>query len=336
MRFLYLDVHFLESLLTDTLLVGGIYNWHRLFEGEVANYDSVRGTLTDYDVVFISLTTYALEARLLSRARKEIGWHSKTKIVATVDYCIESWQQKYEPFWMEEELLQADALFAANKASQSGMNALLCGQKDVALMPHPTDIDKLRSLYIPRDRRKREVVIIRHSYDNNFLLPFLACRAAGVASTIITGDPSSTAQMHPYFNRPTVTSGKMSVYANWVRHFGYALDSYHWIHSYGRFQVDNAAFGIPTVGTNIVSSQAELWPDLTTDPGDVSAQAELLRRLFDDEDFAVECCDKAWDRVQRYGYQACKEAFLGLINNPEVHSDGNVSPVQGTKQNAVE
>ena len=92
-----------------------------------------------------------------------------------------------------------------------------------------------------------------------------------------------------------------------------ALDSYHWLNTYGRMQVEMACIGVPTVGTTCVHAQTILWPDLTTEPNDVWAQRGLIEKLLSSRGFYRDCVDKAQSLVGEYSYDRSKEKFLEMI-----------------------
>jgi len=298
------------------LICGGYYNWHRVFDGDFKLYDEVKGKIADYDIVFAGLTTWDLKAGLATKIRQEIEG-TKTSLIVHTDYAVESWAGAYTPQLLRSELLQADYIFAADESSVSYLRALVDDQVPINFLQHPTDVEKYKKFTIAPAARDNDIVALLHMYDRNWLPVHLIGEHLPwpiylVAPNNVLRDLAS--QIRPYFPRLMPGGDDFNRYISFVARRKVALDTYHHVHSYGRFAVDNACIKLPTVGTDIVWSQKFLWPDLTTQTGDVFAQRELIKRLFADQEFYDHCTAYALDKVQTLSYENRKTALLELIN----------------------
>ena len=84
-------------------------------------------------------------------------------------------------------------------------------------------------------------------------------------------------------------------------------------HAAGRFQLDNAVLGVPTVGCDVIENQKILFPELTTESWDLDSQINLLQRLIDDSKFWNETTDYAWEAVQQFNYANRRKAMMEVL-----------------------
>ncbi len=335
-RFAQVDVDRKDHLLEEPLLVPGLYNWATVMGGDWLTLPEVKGHVADYDVIMVCMTTWDLNQRLISRIKEE---HPNTIVMVTVDYAIELWNEALNAEWLESELGKADIIYAPEPAMQGFMGGMF-PNRDIVLLSHPVDVDRLRPLHVPRIRRQDNILYMIHRY-NNFWL------SGHVAQKHLLGLPTDVAKPRPrqplyavvaskdiaqqllqHFENIAI-GGTYSQYIKWAANQMYAYDGYQMIHSTGRLQLDNAILGIPTVGSESVYNQKKLFPKLTTTPWNLKDQINLLQRLIDDRDFWEETVNEAWDNVQELNYANRKIALMEVIENvskTKVHSDTE-SPV---------
>lgn len=311
-------------------MVGGLYSWHRVFDGETAYYDDVKDRLGEYDIVFVTMSNFALSSLLLSRIRKRLGWDSKTKLVTCVDYAPELWQENYSSVRsMGVELDQVDMVIVAEPIMESHLKVIT--DRPTCHINHPCNIDALLPYKVPIEKRRQDMVGMLHQYNRGWLSLFLATKDLPWRMFACVPRKNDTISKLPPYFRWLIEYRDYTSYIEWVADIKLAVDSYHIIHSYGRMAAENAVLSIPTVGASCVYSQQLLWPDLTIAPGDVYAQRQLIIRLYEDSEFYRRCCDKAWGGVQGCSYKNSKQAFLDALDkendNAEIEIQSDASHV---------
>lgn len=255
-----------------------------------------------------------LEGVTASRIREKIGWKNKTKLVICIDYAIELWQGVFQPHLLERELMQADMIFVSEPTMLSYVRALLNDRKPVFHIVHPTQVEDLQKLRKPIEMRTDEIVTIVHRYDNNWLAPYLVTKDLKWNNHVVLLDARQEVQLYAYFKY--MRSGfEFLKYLDWASRKKVVLDSYHKIHTYGRSPVDNACIGLPNVGTDWTYSQKYLWPLLTTKPGYLRDQTEIIKRLMTDNTFYKDVIDEATEKIKDFNYENRKKEFLNKLYN---------------------
>lgn len=313
-KFLHVAFHIHEALFRAPILIGGFYNWHMAFKGDFSLYPAKKGKLEEYDIVFVGLSRPELEGCLLSQMRKELGPNSKTKIVACIDYAIELWQGTFNPFNLEQELMQCDMVFISEPAMISHVRSVVNDRIPIHHIPHPSCIDLIHNLCKPYEMRSDEIAAIIHRYDNNWLAPFLVIKDLPWNTHCVLLDPSIQIHLYAYFKH--FKEGFDFVpYLDWVSRKKVVLDSYHKLHTYGRTAVDNASLMLPTVGTDWIWAQKFLWPELTVQCGDTWGQKKIIEKLFNDKAFYVDCAEYAKEKVEFFSYEQRKQELLNKLYN---------------------
>jgi hypothetical protein len=297
-------------------MIGGFYNWHKVF-GEQGSFSLLRakeGMLEDYDIIFIGMSKPELEGQSATRIRKEIGWKSKTKLVVCIDYAVELWQGTFNPYSLEQELLQADVVFVSEPTMISHVRALMDDKIEVHHLLHPTNVSALQSYYKPKELRSDEIIALIHRYDNNWLAPFLATKELPWNTHVVLLDPQIEKFLHSYFKYIQVGMEFMR-YLDWASRKKIILDSYHRIHTYGRSAVDGACLQVPVIGSDWTHVQKMLWPELTVKAGDVFEQKRLIKKLMTDDSFYDDCVEYANEKVEIFSYENRKKEFLDIVYN---------------------
>lgn len=306
MKFIQVDNHIQTEILAAHPLVGGYYNWHKVFGGEFCLLNDARSKLLDCDIVFVALTRFSIESRLVRNI------HTNGKIVLTIDYAVELWKDVVNPEYLAEALQLADMVIAPTKTIQSYLRAIFDHHK-IVHMTHPSDLDAIATFRKSHNDRKRDVVTFIHNYESNWLAPYLVMRDQECRGIAITGDPAIQGKATPFFQY-VMQAQAYPDYLAWVSNKFAYVESYHSVHSYGRTQVENAVLRIPTIGANNITAQGQLWPSLTTEIGDVYAQRGLLNRLLNDNDFYWNACEYAGDAVGSFSYDNKKIEFLKRLD----------------------
>ena len=313
-KFLHVAAHIHQNLFRDSFMIGGFYNWHLSFKGDFKLYNKgVESHLEDYDILFVGISRPELEGVMISQMRKIIGPNSKTKIVACIDYAIELWQNTFNPNMLENELNQADMIFTAEPMMKSWVEALIGNRRPVYHIPHPSNLDAIAQIAKPIESRSDEIAAIIHRYDQYWLPVYLVSKNLPWDTTAVLLDPSIEIQILPYF--PFTKHGfQFTQYLDWISRKKICFDSYHRIHAYGRTAVDNASLMLPTVGTDWVWGQKYLWPDLTVPAGDVNGEIVLIKKLFNEPNFYLDCIEKAKEKVEIFSYENRVKDFLEKLN----------------------
>jgi len=307
MKFMQVDNHIQHNILAANPLVGGYYNWHRVFGGEFCLLNDVRDKLQDYDVVFLALTKFSLESRLI----RDITTNGK--IVVTIDYAIELWKDVINPAYLEEALQFADMVITPTFTCEMYLRSIFDHDK-IVRMAHPSDLDAIATYAKPAiDKRQRDAVSFIHNYESNWLAPYLVMREQDCRGIAVTNSADVQAKATPFFQY-IMEAKPYPEYLSWVSSKYAYVESYHSVHSYGRTQVENAVLGLPTIGADNITAQRQLWPSLTSEVGDVHRQRQLLRRLLDDRQFYQDACEYAADAVAVYGYESKKREFTNKLS----------------------
>lgn len=251
---------------------------------------------------------------MLSRIRQEIGWDTKTKVVVVIDYAHELWQSTFNPWQLENELMQADMIFTAEPTMGSAVNAIIGGRKPVHHIVHPSNVDAIEQISKPIENRMDQMASIIHRYDNNWLSVHLVDKNLSIDNHVVLLDPGIELQVLAFF-KFTKHGFKFTEYLNWVSQCKLILDSYHKIHTYGRTPVDNASLKMPTVGSDWTYSQQYLWPELTVPAGDVWAQVKIIEKLLKEKEFYTDCVEYASEKVDRYRYPNRVKEFMEKLYN---------------------
>lgn len=280
--------------------------------GEFSLYKAKEGRLKDYDIIFIGMSRPELEGVCASRIRKEIGENSKTKLVICIDYAIELWQQTFQPYMLEQELMQADIIFVSEPSMLSNVKTLINDKKEVYHIPHPTDIEQIKKYRVPLELKSNEIVTLIHRYDNNWMQPFITTKDLSWNTHAILLDQGIMPHLFAFF-KYMHPGYEFMQYIEWVSRKRVMLDSYHKIHTYGRSAIDCACLGLPVVGSNWQWAQNYLWPDLTVEAGDIHKQKELIIKLMEDDDFYKKCIEKADSKLSFFNYENRRNDLLNVI-----------------------
>ena len=87
----------------------------------------------------------------------------------------------------------------------------------------------------------------------------------------------------------------------------------------GTFNLNCAYLGIPCIAYDNVNTQKYLHPDLSIPDGDIEQARKLATRLANDNDFYIECSNKAKENFNNlYSEEKFKKYFQSLNINHEL------------------
>lgn len=324
-KFLQVSPHIHESLFQDEVMIGGFYTTHLAFNeypgwsGEFGYLKNYFGKLKDFDIIYICFAKPELEGRIADFVRNEIGYHSKTKIVGAIDYAVEIWDMPFNVMQLKDQLNKCDYIYASEPALQNTLHALL-NNREIKLVPHPTNIEFLKKLRRPINNRQFNIVSLIHRYDNNWKAQFVTLlrtienkqkgsEMPDIEAILLSGDQNSRIEILPFFG--TVQMG--APYPQQMEYLSRQLicvDSYHRLHTYGRTVADCAGMGLPLVGTKLQYLQNKLFPQLTTEPYALYDQQNLIDRLISDKVFYNDVVEFAYKNVEEFNFYNSAKRFL--------------------------
>jgi len=300
--------HIHQQLLQEEVTRTGLYQWLNVFNGEI-KYPRDIVDYNEYDIVQVNLS--AQDVYLINDIREKIGKTSKTKLVVNNDYTTEIWGGAFEyTSTLSRELQGADMLFGTEYFQSTALSEI-SGRK-VYVVPHPTDIKRLKSL--PQIPKKDLISVIWRRYDNNKYIPSLMVRNHGLTTQLIGFDDTKdnkvflTTTLYDF----VIAGTNYFDFCDQLRENKIILDPFTY-HSYSRTTVDTAALGVAVVGSNRTQSMNVCYPHTTIDPWDVKKARELIKRLIDDEEFYNLVVNTALEKCEFYNHENSAERYLGCL-----------------------
>lgn len=312
-KFIHVDNYIDTDILSLDALVGGYYNWHRVFNGEFKLFNDVKHRLNDYDIVFNALCRFNIQARLPQRIKERLT--GNTKLVVSVDYAVELWKNTINPLYVKDALEAADMVIVPEPALFNYVASLLGKTDNVHICQHPSDIDNISKYYTPTEDRYNDIVTYLHSYESNWLTPYLVTRELDDVRTIAVSPLKELGETAMPFYEYVMSVLSYPKYLEWVGKKKIYLESYHTVHSYGRSQVEMAVLGLPSVGSDNIYLQKLLFPETTTKPHETFAQTEIIKKLLSDESFYRRVVNYAQKKVKQFSYENKKQELLTLIKD---------------------
>jgi len=296
---------------SQPLTISGLYLWAKAFNGSYA-FPRTKDESSQFNLLHLNIAPRNIP--LLDAILPLID-RNNTKLLLNVDHAVDMWQSAF-PYTQQflRSIDQADYIFACEPLQAKILSDTL--KRPVPVIPHPCQIDDL--LPLRTTERDSRIGISIHRYDLNTVLPWYALNNTlpdnWALSAIGSQSPASQqsikihhlySEIQPHLAFPDLMKFLSSLYA--------ILESYT-IHSYGRLTVEAAALAVPVVGSNVVSAQSLLWPDLTIDNWNPLQARKKLLRLVNDHDFYKHCCQYASSRVQSYSLSNSADRMLKFLN----------------------
>jgi hypothetical protein len=182
----------------------------------------------------------------------------------------------------------------------------------VYVIPHPTDIRRLKSLTpLP----KKEIIsTIWRRYDNFAYVPSLAVRNHGLRTQLIGYDKDKDPRvwMTTAMFDDVYAGTNYFEFCDQLRQSRIIYDPFTY-HSYSRTTVDTAALGVAVVGSNRTQSSQVCYPLTSIDPYDVAKARELIDKLIKDKEFYDLVIKTAYERCEFYNHSNSKERYLQAL-----------------------
>lgn len=268
----------------------------------------------------------------LIEERKKID--KEVKIVAHVDYAIQLWhtpmlREFFNPRILSRILSNVDYIFTAEPFMGEWLYSLLGQKRDVYFIPHPTNTFALKQIrenliksYGGKQFKENSIRAIIHRYDNNWAAPFVVLdfldktdlRSPIPIYVAMDGNQQFVTELRS-FGCDYVEVG--TPHEAWIEKLARTrilIDSYHNINTYGRSPVECACLGTPIVGSSATYLQSILFPDTTSEPNSLVKQIEDVKKLLSDEDFYLQVCKKAYNKVEEFNYLNSRNKFEGMLN----------------------
>lgn len=311
----------LSYLLYSTPIVGqmaytgGLFQWTRAFaqfgkDGQMSGMLK-RSEMEKFDVVHTNWTP--AHPGYPEAIRRELGEHSSTKLIVNVDYAINHWNSA-SPLVLMHQLSMADFIFSVESFGSERIARMLVNENTkklqyVPTIPHPVDIESVKTMRKPTEEREMLITCQYHRYNNNWCeywypLQWVLKTARveddmRISATLMNVEGEGT-KFHDMFN---ATRGR-SDYPSYIEALSHALVNADITqdYTYGRGVVDAAALGVPTIASDTIEAARKIWPELAVQYGDDGHIENLLLSLLGDED--------RYDAMQKRGYEKCEEYNL--------------------------
>lgn len=319
----------------------GVYQWSEAFnkDGDRAEIRHVLNLapteLENYDVIHVNLC--GADSDLVPKIKEALRASSVT-VIANLDYAVETFQQGMpQPSSLFKSLALADFVFATEPAQQALINYLVHHVIDpprlkvsVPVIPHPCDVQGIRSAFVLHDRRLDRVIVCYHRYDQHVYIPAAVTwnlrakrvveQADGQLRSVdidvpryIAGFGGGSTQMPLDLFDGWLTGGKWPFYMYELSHSTIGFDHYT-IHSHDRFIEECACLELPCVANSNSYSAATLNPLTCHGPLDFGGMRRSLLRLVEDEEFYMNCAKCAYERVQQIDHRPSKTRLLLEMN----------------------
>lgn len=298
-----------NSFGSEDLPISGLYNWANALNGK-RMFPRTEGELAQFNLYHINVTERNLYLLNTFLKKKPIN----SKLLLNVDLAVELWQNSYKyPDHLLDQINKADYIFGVEPFMCDILERAL--QRKVACLPHPVAIEKLKEHR--QGERLNQIMFSIHRYDINWLLSdFIIKQLPDAWQTIACGSTGAAKNelMHvfTFIQEQCKFEELMKVTA--VMYAAYETFS---IHSYGRYSAECACLGVPCVGSKIIGSMKQCFPDLCTDTNDVKEAGRLLNKLIDDKDFWEHCALKGTDRAEYYSYENSKKRLIEFLNESQ-------------------
>lgn len=165
----------------------------------------------------------------------------------------------------------------------------------------------------------RPLIALQHSPGNgrNGLASLLVASRIPAARLLV---PGATPRSQRLIDLLAIKNVDHFPYLPWSEYMPKYSRAYFAVHldtlyTYGRFPLDMAALGIPTIGSDRNHTNRFLWPRLTVDPiRGIPSAHKLASRLINDKDFYLEQIHSAQEALSQFSPDNAKNRLLNIIN----------------------
>lgn len=309
------DGAYFKDLIEEDISRPGCYQWFRAFSTgsdagcvkhirEMADVDFQR-----YDIIHINLC--GVNASLYPGI-KELIKGSSTLLISNVDYATEWFQDGFQkPRDFYDALRLSDFIFCQDPSQYAFIKFLVkhhMGEnKPIAFIPHPVDT-RLKKYRIDYDYRIDLIGVMFHRYGGGeLLLPSMVSWGLKYP-TVLFGLVAGNIPVGLFHFTAPMMEWKKYIYV--LAHCALAFDYVSRYHCMGRFPMECACLGIPTVTTNTIYMGQKLYPKLCHEPMDFDGLRSSLQKLIDDENFYHEVAEYAYEQVEEYNLENSKKRLL--------------------------
>lgn len=294
----------------------GLYNWMRIFDGDVDAwplYKERKKNIREYDIIHVNLC--GKDIGLASEVRPYLK--EPNKLVVNLDYAVEHFQfpfdknQKTLGMFLAD-LKAADMVFGVEPFQVELVNYLLRIQgldKTAALIPHPIDVDNTFKFFVPLDKRNEELAFMWHIYDSHWEIP----------KALMLG-LDTTKVMYGYVKKGFASEPPDMVhrYGDWkkyIKRFAQAQIGFEYRthHAASRFILEGAVLGVPIVSTKFSYLGTVLFPELCHDPWQFAELHNSLYKLLNDEEYRFQIVNEARKKVEIFGFNQSRTRFLAEL-----------------------
>lgn len=307
-RYVLISEHVWLDLLTPGILKPGLYNWYRIFNGEVRYWKEVTKSeidLEDYDIVHVNMS--AIDFKLPSLIRKILPKSTSTLLIVNMDYAPEILGSKtFDIKVLLSSFKAADFIFAQTPFNKKFLEVFT--KRRVYLIPHPVDTKALKQLVVKPEKRMNMIFACYHRYDSQRIIPAILASKKGFVSLVLGVDDKIP---QDYF----AAQGGYLAYEDYLEFLKMAKlgVEYYTMTSHGRFANECACLKIPLIGTDRVYNNIRYYPRTTFPIDEIDKMIMVRDRLLSDEDFYDEVIGYAYERVESSNYENSRKLLLGSI-----------------------
>jgi hypothetical protein len=332
---------YFPSLLKPEIERAGLYNWIKVFDGEVLlwkHFESRADDLKSYDVIHVNLA--GGDFGLATEIRNALGSHSKTRLVTNMDYSVHYFNQTFKglEYGMKEllsDLHASDMVFGVEPKQIALLNFMMkiakkteeTGRSDkAALIPHPVNVELMskpmpEGLFAPYDNRGDILAYQYHRYDGHWEIARLLMHNlpppggegnSGVVMRALLGYTDSSIK---YEDMPDM----VLPFLPWAKYI-YFLSTCLWGMEYrthsaaSRFILECASLGIPVVSTDYSYLGKEIFPDLSFPMDDYDGMRAALEKLIVDDSYRIANARHGLREVGKYGFINSKRRYITELN----------------------
>lgn len=327
---------YFPSLMRPELERAGLYNWPKVFDGDVELWKRFEGRakhLKKYDIIHVNQA--GGDFGLVTQIRKAIGEDARTKLVTNMDYSVHYYSHAFKSnsYTLTQhiaDLHAADMVFGVEPHQVALMDFIMKTTKkekrstDAALLTHPVNVEVLSrpmpdGMFAPYDNRGDILAYQYHRYDGHWHIAKLITHELPppqFGGTVLraclgfTDDQFATCDM-PELVMPFIV---------WAKYI-YFLSTCLWGFEYrthsaaSRFIMECASLGIPVVSTDYSYLGKQLFPELTFPMSDYNGMREALSKLITDDSYRVRLASEGLMAVKPYGFEHAVERFMMELNN---------------------
>lgn len=299
-----------DQLISGEFLTrSGLYQTVSVFKGDVYLYNEIKDNLEDFDVIQVNLS--AQDFHLVNNIKERLK-SSSTKIVANCDYTTELWQSSFDYIdTMKRELSGADMIYGTEPKMAGTLQTLI--NRKVHVLPHPTDVKRLKTLSTPD---KDDYISVNwHRYDNFSMIPAITVRDLGKKIQLIGYDIKSDRKRYVtgYLYDRVISGTNFLDFTEVLMKSPIVFEPFT-LNSYGRTTTETAALGVPTVGSNRVESVRRCFPKTCLDPYDVVGNRKMIKKVLENEKFRNEVIDYAKEACEFYNKENSKNRYLEALS----------------------